>query len=320
MAPNVVYRGKSWQRAVLLLAGVYNLVWGAAVVLVPNAAFDWLGLVRPNYPQIWQCVGMIVGVYGIGYAIASTNPLRHWPIVLVGLLGKILGPIGFVQAAAAGTLPWAFGWTIITNDLIWWIPFALILRDAARAHRREGLPSALSPAEAMASVRIGGGAAAGRTLAELAEASPVLVVFLRHAGCTFCREALSDLRARRAEIERHARIAIVHMGDDASAASFFAKYGLDDVARISDPERTLYRAFDLGRGSLWQLFGPRVWVRGFRAGVLAGHGVGRLEGDGFQMPGTFLVHRGRIIRSHRHKDAADRPDYAEIACTLPAAG
>ena len=41
---------------------------------------------------------MIVGVYGIGYAIASTDPLRHWPIVLVNSLGKIFGPIGFAQA------------------------------------------------------------------------------------------------------------------------------------------------------------------------------------------------------------------------------
>lgn len=310
---------KPWQRAVLLLAGLYNLVWGAAVVLFPNAAFDWAGLPRPNYPQIWQCVGMIVGVYGIGYAIAASNPMRHWPIVLVGLLGKIFGPIGFVHAAATGSLPWTFGWTIITNDLIWWIPFALILRDAAMAHRNEGLPSAMSPAEAMSAARIKGGASVGRTLAEIAEESPVLVVFLRHAGCTFCREALADLRSHRFEIERHARIAIVHMGDDASAEAFFAKYGMADVARISDPERTLYRAFELGRGSLWQLFGPRVWVRGFLAGVMAGHGVGRLKGDGFQMPGTFLVHRGRIVRAHRHKDAADRPDYTEMACPLPAA-
>ena len=41
--------------------------------------------------------------------------------------GKIFGPIGFLQTAIAGDIPWSFGFLIITNDLIWWIPFGLIL-------------------------------------------------------------------------------------------------------------------------------------------------------------------------------------------------
>ena len=78
---------------------------------------------------------MIVGVYGVGYAIAATDPSRHWPIVLVGMPGKVLGPIGFVQAARSGELPWSFGWTILTNDLIWWPAFVAILWLAWRSSR-----------------------------------------------------------------------------------------------------------------------------------------------------------------------------------------
>lgn len=73
---------------------------------------------------------MIVGVYGVGYGIAARDPFRHWPIVLVGLLGKIFGPIGFVGAVTSGRFPLAMGWTIVTNDLIWWLPFGVILRAA----------------------------------------------------------------------------------------------------------------------------------------------------------------------------------------------
>jgi hypothetical protein len=122
----------SWARWWLRAAGVYNLTWGATVIAFPHLLFDLCGLARPNYPEIWQCVGMIVGVYGVGYLIAANDPRRHWPIVLVGLLGKVFGPIGFAKALVDGTFPPAFGLTILTNDLIWWAPFGLILRDAAR--------------------------------------------------------------------------------------------------------------------------------------------------------------------------------------------
>jgi hypothetical protein len=115
---------------VLRLAAAYNILWGGAVVLFPLLPFRWAGYPEPNYPQIWQCVGMIVGVYGVGYAIAARNPLVHWPIVLVGLLGKLFGPVGFLYYALRGALPWGFGWTILTNDLLWWLPFAVILRRA----------------------------------------------------------------------------------------------------------------------------------------------------------------------------------------------
>ena len=121
-------------RVLLVLAGAYNLLWGALVVLMPDMLFRWADMELPRYPQIWQCVGMIVGVYGVGYLIAANNPYRHWPIVLVGLLGKIFGPVGFLTAASNGELPWSWGATIITNDLIWWLPFALILLGAFRFH------------------------------------------------------------------------------------------------------------------------------------------------------------------------------------------
>jgi hypothetical protein len=53
-------------RAVLVAAGIYNLIWGGWLVFFLAALFRWAGMAPTNYPQIWQCVGMIVGVYGIG--------------------------------------------------------------------------------------------------------------------------------------------------------------------------------------------------------------------------------------------------------------
>jgi peroxiredoxin len=293
----------------LLLAGIYNLLWGAWVILMPNAAFDWAGMARPNYPELWQCIGMIVGVYGVGYLAASTNPTAHWPVVLVGLLGKIFGPIGFLKAVADGRMPWNLGWTILTNDVIWWIPFGLILYRSYQEH----LAGKIAASPEVQRMAMRARTQTGESLLALSQRSPVMVVFLRHFGCTFCREAVADLAERRREIEASGtRIVFVHMGTEQQAQEFFRKYGMEDLPRISDSDRSLYRAFGLPRGSLMELFGPKVWIRGFQAGVMKGHGVGALVGDGFQMPGVFLVFHGEILRSFRHQSAADRPNYVEL--------
>ncbi|MGA0121858.1 MAG: alkyl hydroperoxide reductase [Gaiellales bacterium] len=135
VAPAVRPAALTAAKAVLAVAAVYNIAFGAWAVLFPGSAFALAGLDPPTYPELWQCIGMIVGVYGIGYAIAARDPVRHWPIVLVGLLGKILGPIGFLGAIASERVPLEAGLIIVTNDLIWWPGFALALWVAWRAQR-----------------------------------------------------------------------------------------------------------------------------------------------------------------------------------------
>ncbi len=297
-------------RSVLLAAGLYNILWGAFAVLFPGAIFSWLDMPQPNYPQFWQCIGMIVGVYGIGYAIAAFDPVRHWPIVLVGFLGKVMGPLGMVQALWTGQLPWGFALNCVTNDLIWWAPFALILKHAWVKYQAEGDDADL-PAES--TLLAEAQTTSGMSLAALSQQQPVLLVFLRHSGCTFCREALADLSVVRAKIEKNGtKLALVHMGTAESFAAFTATYGLSDVPAVSDPERRLYRGLGLRRGKLAQLLGFSVWWRGTKS-FFAGHHPGALEGDGTQMPGVFLLQNGRVVRRFIHDNAAQRPDYAAIS-------
>jgi hypothetical protein len=122
----------NWQSTVLKAAAIYNILWGAWVVLFPQQFFELTGMEPLNHPMIWQGMGMVIGVYGLGYWWASFNPIIHWPIVAVGFLGKIFGPLGFVMNYFTGKAPGAFGYTLITNDLIWWIPFILILNEARK--------------------------------------------------------------------------------------------------------------------------------------------------------------------------------------------
>lgn len=299
-----------WMRYLLWAAAAYNLALGGFAVFFPNLAFTWAGLPLPRDPEIWQFLGMIVGVYGLGYAIAATNPLRHWPVVFMGLIGKLCAPIAFGNAIIRGRLPWKSGWAILTNDVVWLVPFGLILLAAYRAN----LNAQRTASPEVQKMALRTRTQLGVPLLDMSMQAPVLVVFLRHAGCTFCREALADLAQQRPQIEAAgAKLALVHMSSETHARRLLQKYGLADVARITDPSKHLYRAFGLRRGSFGKLFGPRVLWRGLVAGLIHRHGLGLVDGDAFQMPGVFLVYYGEVLHGFHHQSAADRPDYIRLA-------
>jgi hypothetical protein len=122
--------------AALLLAGIYNLAWGAWAILLPQHSFACSGLEDPekplHYPQVWQGLGMVLGFFGLLYLLAARDPVRNRAIVLVGFLTKLSGLVGMVGNVLTNQArPWALVMSI-PNDLIWVVPFALILRHAYR--------------------------------------------------------------------------------------------------------------------------------------------------------------------------------------------
>jgi hypothetical protein len=89
--------------------------------------------------------------------------------------------------------------------------------------------------------------------------------------------------------------------------------GLSTLDTIHDQDLALYRAFGLRKGGLRQLAGPKVVARGVMAALVGKHGIGPILGDVRQLAGVFLIHKCAVVRSFRHRTAADRPDYAAIA-------
>lgn len=73
---------------------------------------------------------MVVGLYGLLYGYAACRLDRAFPIILIGLIGKILGPLGWVLAVRSGEWPLRTLSLVLFNDLIWWVPFALFLLKA----------------------------------------------------------------------------------------------------------------------------------------------------------------------------------------------
>ena len=137
-------------------AAGYNLVWGFINTVFPRRVLRLLRMTPPERLPLWQVIGMMVAVYAPAYWWAARNPRRHPHVVAVGLLGKVLGPIGYAWSLKAARLPKRFGWVILTNDLIWWPALgAYIVRSAEGAGGWKAFLSGSTPEHPSAGSRAG---------------------------------------------------------------------------------------------------------------------------------------------------------------------
>lgn len=149
------YRARLY-RFIFLLAAGYNLAFGLWAGFWPRALFDVFRLTPPDYPAIWACLGMVVGVYGLAYAYAAVRLDAARPLVALGLLGKILGPLGWVATVASGEWPLRTVSLIVFNDVVWWLPFSLFLLDGTwlGERLRSWAPYASAAVHALAAVAL----------------------------------------------------------------------------------------------------------------------------------------------------------------------
>jgi hypothetical protein len=155
----------------------------------------------------------------------------------------------------------------------------------------------------------------GANLLALVEASPVLLIFLRHFGCAYCRQAISDVADLKGELDRRGvRPVFVHLGTPERAKPFFDYYGIGDVERVSDPEARVYRepVFAVERKSfLMTLLPPKVWW-GWLKGAFVKYGMGAIKEDPGRMQGLFFLKGPTIVRQFRYRTMADEPDYLKL--------
>lgn len=128
---------RTFHQGAFCAAGIYNIAWGLYSVYDPQWLFRFSGLPLQNHPQIFACLGMVVGLYGILYLEVARVPERGWLLAAVGLLGKVLGPIGLARLIGSGEWPPSTLILSVTNDFIWWVPFSIYLYDAWPFFRRD---------------------------------------------------------------------------------------------------------------------------------------------------------------------------------------
>lgn len=136
---------------------------------------------------------------------------------------------------------------------------------------------------------------------------PLAVAFLRHFGCSFCREHLAELDRVRDEI--HAAggdVVAVFQNQGWQVRDFCHQRGVG-LQCLGDPHREGYDAVGLKKGSWTEYLGPHLAKRYLRA-ARSGHLPGLPKGDLSQRPGTFVVGTdGKIAFAHYNRDASDNP-------------
>ncbi len=306
-------RAKRWMRLALILGAAYHILFAVWTNLWPFHGFDLLGIPHPNHPMLWRTLGLISGFLGFALFLAASDPIRHWPIVLLGFAKAVAATVIVTFAVSAKTLPASSLFFLPLDDLVWIIPFGAILWAALRA--QAGIPPSRSTPYSVGEAATIYQLSTGETLADASRDRPLVLVFLRHFGCTFTRQILRGLQELEQQAQRRgAKLVLVHMLKSGEEIGYLGENS--DIPRIADPRCELYRAFGLGKGGFIELFGPQVWWRGMIA-VMKGCGVGHLAGDGLQMPGVFVFKNGKVTSSQPAHSAAYLPDLASLFERMP---
>lgn len=127
-------------RFVLRLAGTFNLLAGAAMILFYHEGYKLLGVPKPTLILPVQVMGILVALFGVGYHCVAARPVQNRDLLLLGLLSKAISAVAALIYVAGGSLPWHFALTVLLADVIYVPPFWIIWRRLVRLGRSEDQP------------------------------------------------------------------------------------------------------------------------------------------------------------------------------------
>ena len=123
------------------------------------------------------------------------------------------------------------------------------------------------------------------------------------------------MRDAQPEIEsRGARLVVIGNGTTHQARDLVVDLGFRGTLWV-DPDMTAYRAAGLGR-RVAKALSPRMIGHAVRA-MRAGHRQKGVQGDPWQMGGTFVIApHDEVLYAHVSREAGDHPDLADVLAVL----
>lgn len=295
---------KDIEKNVLRLAAFNAIILGTLITLSPKIFLGLFGsdlVALTTLFEFWHIYGIMLGVLGIGYLIASVDPQSNWQFVLVGFLFNLLSSYVFVKAIYLESLPIGLLSLLLFSSFVWLVPFYLVLVNVFDENTRE-VVSVHNTKDSLRFART----SLNENLIELSFEKNILLVFVREFGCAFCKETIKELAHIESIIKkRNLEVVFVHMSDHEDADNFFAKYFGQPVRHISDPGRSLYKSFNLKRGNFKEIYGVKTFFKSIYLMLFKGYGFGSQEGDGLQLGGAFLLSNGKVV----FQDKAISRDY-----------
>ena len=148
------------------------------------------------------------------------------------------------------------------------------------------------------------------TLRELLKSGPIALVFVRHLGCTFCREHVRQLAGLPAK-----QVIFVSTADPETTRRFQKWIGSQNRF-ICDESGDLFPKFGLSRATLAQAISPKVLARGL-VSLMRGNINGLPAGDPLRLGGTFVFDsEGKVVWSHVSKDVSDNSSVVSVRTAL----
>ena len=114
------------------------------------------------------------------------------------------------------------------------------------------------PAEALNAPVTGAGLSPG-TLGDQLSDGLTLLVFLRHFGCMFCRETLTDMRAASEADRGFPKALFFFQGSPMEGKALLQRYW-PGLRAVADPSAEFYDGFGIKRGGWVETLGPGVWA------------------------------------------------------------
>lgn len=146
-------------------------------------------------------------------------------------------------------------------------------------------------------------------LLDLSEGVNFALIFLRHLGCPFCKEQVSELR------DFGNRVIFVSMGGQEETETFRNKFR-SQSRFVCDEKEELNEFFRIKRGGVRQVFGGDSFRRGMGA-LRKGHSIGGIIGNPWRLGGSFVLNpEGVVIWQHRNQEATDNAEIQDIAYAL----
>ncbi|MCA9102899.1 MAG: hypothetical protein KDA63_17185 [Planctomycetales bacterium] len=121
-----------WMRWLLRFVAVYNVLAGVTMLVFYHEMYKLVDVAKPQLVLPIQLVGVLVGLFGVGYWLVARRPVENRDLLLLGFLSKGLGSVLGVYYVFRGVLPPVFLVVLFFADIVYLVPFWVIIRRLYR--------------------------------------------------------------------------------------------------------------------------------------------------------------------------------------------